>query len=77
MFYNSSVFIEMQATYSMFLQGQVWDQGTEPKNLQRARERMAAASACLQRQYGRAARRLRCEHVQAQIALLDYSPLDP
>jgi hypothetical protein len=29
------------------LQGHIWDQGTESTNLLRARERMAAASACL------------------------------
>lgn len=69
----------MQATYSMFYRATSGTRVPLPTNLQRARERMEAASACpcLQRQYGRAARRLRREHVQAQVALLDYSPVDP
>lgn len=37
----------------------------------------ARPPARLQLEYGRAARRLRREHVQAQIALLDHSPVDP
>jgi len=59
------------------LQGHIWDQGTDSTNLQRARKRMEAASARLQRQYGCAARWLRRENIQAQITLLDYSPLNP
>ena len=36
-----------------------------------------AAAVNLQFQYGCAARRLRCEDIQPEIALVDHSPVDP